>query len=338
MVHLDFLQPFYYHVEKQAVSKGIPNAANIANRLVLKDHLPIPSCDSTPSFDHSLWNNVLQRHVTTNQVCGNGITGVNTVNYEALSQDPEYEQYMQALSTAKPESLPKAAQLAFWMNAYNAACIHVIIQHESHMKNESGSNSATDELLLLKSITKISNPQDGPVWDRPAAMIGGVPYSLNKIEHVMLRQKWAEVAIHGCIVCASASCPNLRNEAYDPERLMEQMNDQMKEWMLNTTKGLSVQDGSHGRKIDLSRIFLWFASDFGGWNGIRHYLPQFMSDDELAKKITKNQVAVRYFKYDWAINRTPGTGKSHAIPSTMIPTTTSAVMNPAETKPEVSGK
>ena len=44
--------------------------------------------------------------------------------------------YLQKLENAKPEDLSKVDQLAFWINAYNAACINLIIQHEKKKKEE----------------------------------------------------------------------------------------------------------------------------------------------------------------------------------------------------------
>lgn len=279
---LDFLQPFYYRIEKAGSARTIPSATDVPNRLLLADH-PLSSCHER--FDHSLWDAVLKRHVKSDHTFGE-VKGVNAVDYAALASDPDYQAYLEQLAKADLEELPKAELLALWMNAYNALCIRLIVEHE-----KTGDK--------LTSITKLSSSENGPVWDLPAGTVGGVEMALNQIEHDKLRRTWAEPAVHACIVCASASCPNLRAEAFVGDRLREQMDDQVRQWLKNTTKGLKLQ----GSRLTLSRIFLWFADDFGDWSGLQKWLPQYIEDKDLADKIRKGKVAVRYFGYDWQINR-----------------------------------
>ena len=99
----------------------------------------------------------------------------------------------------------------------------------------------------------------GPVWDKKAGIVAGMSVSLNDIEHKQLRQVWAEPQVHACIVCASASCPNLRREAFVATKLQEQMDDQMKEWMSNPTKGLKLDTSSN--RLYVSRIFFYEEED-----------------------------------------------------------------------------
>ena len=61
------------------------------------------------------------------------------------------------------------------------------------------------------------------MWDLPAGVVSGQQFSLNQIEHDELRKKWDEPAVHACIVCASASCPDLRPEAFVASKLREQV-------------------------------------------------------------------------------------------------------------------
>ena len=134
---------------------------------------------------------------------------------------------------------------------------------------------------------------------RQPGTAAGQPMSLNEIEHDQLRKVWDEPAVHACIVCASASCPNLRPEAFVGTKVRQQMDDQVKLWMKNDTKGLKI----HKNRLLLSRIFLWFGDDFGGWDGLREWLPQYLDDDELKEKITQNKVTVRFFEYNWIMNK-----------------------------------
>jgi len=59
-------------------------------------------------------------------------------------------------------------------------------------------------------------------------------------------------------------------------------------------------------RITLSRIFLWFEDDFGSWKGIQEWIPQYVCDEQVGAKIRQGQItSVRYFVYDWSINRAP---------------------------------
>ena len=300
---MDFLAPAYYYLEKQVASKQIPNVSTILNRWSLSDwdesHL---SCDSSDSFDHSLWSSVLQRHVSDNHTY-DGVTGVNGVDYDGIAQDPEFDIYLKQLQDANPDELSRPEQLAFWMNAYNALCIFKIVQHEKQSKTR------------LESINQLTNDDDGPVWDQEAGIVGGVPVSLNTIEHEKLRGTWNEPRIHACIVCASASCPNLRREAFVAPKVNEQMDDQMRDWMSNPTKGLKL-DGNY---LWLSRIFLWFGNDFGndyagvsfypyfgnvsGEKSFRAWLAKHVHEKDRSTKIEYSNQGFRYFDYNWNINR-----------------------------------
>ena len=129
------------------------------------------------------------------------------------------------------------------MNAYNALCIGLLVDD---MRTR-GVGTPTASINDLG--TKKADPKNGvPVWDLPAGTVGGRAVSLNEIEHAMLRAKWAEPAVHACIVCASASCPNLRAEAFaaPAANLRAQMDDQLASWLANPTKGAALREARRG--------------------------------------------------------------------------------------------
>jgi Protein of unknown function, DUF547 len=290
----DFLAAARYALEKAVASRSIPNVSEIKGRIKLQDYV---EKDEGEHFDHSLWTKVLQRHVTSGLTFGK-VQNVNAVDYQSMGQDGDFWAYLKSLEQAQPDRLSMREQLAFWMNAYNALCIATIVHHETTAGH------------MLESITKLSSVEKGPVWDQavPNCQIAGKDISLNDIEHGQLRAVWAEPAVHGCIVCASASCPNLRAEAFVPDKLLDQMSDQMRDWMSNPTKGLKLTTTSpkkqNHHRLELSRIFLWFAEDFGGLRGLKEGLPQFIDDPKVTDE-TLESATVRYFEYDWQINRAP---------------------------------
>jgi hypothetical protein len=150
----------------------------------------------------------------------------------------------------------------------------------------------------------------------PAGVVGGATVSLGDVEHVKLRGAFDEPKLHACIVCASASCPNLRREAFVASRLRAQMDDAFGAFMANPTKGLSYGPAADGASSDrpqlrLSRIMLWFAADFGGAaSAARCAIGALPATHELrsAGREAATAAAVKapkYFTYSWSMNRTP---------------------------------
>merc|ERR1711862_35857 len=145
----------------------------------------------------------------------------------------------------------------------------------------------------FRLVTKTTTMKGKDVWDIEAGVIGGESLTLNEIEHKILRSKWADPRVHASIVCASASCPNLRREAFVPHRLNEQMDNQARMWVGDVTKGVQVDvKGS-----TFSRIFLWFEGDFKASGGpvewVKQYLPVLNFGSEKDRK---------YFTYNWSLN------------------------------------
>ena len=133
----------------------------------------------------------------------------------------------------------------------------------------------------------------GP-WDIPVVEIAGTQYTLNEIEHEILRKDFAEPRIHMVLVCAARSCPPLREEAYRGAVLEEQLEDNTRRFMLDTTK--NRYDSATGT-LWLSEIFSWFAGDFATAYGsvvdfARRYYP--IAEDQ--------HVVIRYVPYNWSLN------------------------------------
>jgi hypothetical protein len=297
---MDFLQPCFYRLEKRVAGRSIPKAHIAPNRQQLAS-LPLDDATTTP-FDHSAWDRCLKAHVTPGGAIG-AITGVSTVDYDSLSADPDFDLYLTQLADAQLDALSSREQLALWINAYNALCALKIVQHAREHPHEP----------RLASITHL-RAGDVTVWNQPAGVVCGMAVSLNEVEHNCLRSRWAEPAVHGCIVCASASCPDLRAEAFVGARLEEQMREQMEAWLTNPTKGLHLE---HAHRVRLSRIFLWFEDDFGGAAGARAFVAMCKDsagDADAARALGSKRTAVRHFAYDWSVNRSPPRADAGAAP------------------------
>ena len=88
--------------------------------------------------------------------------------------------------------------MAYWINAYNAYTIRLIVDHYP--------------VQSIKDIgSKIKIPFVTTPWASKFFSIGGEQMSLDNIEHGILRKKFDDPRIHFTLVCASISCPRLRN-------------------------------------------------------------------------------------------------------------------------------
>ena len=212
---------------------------------------------------HFLWDELLQKHVSDN---GN-------VNYKSFKT--EYKKlleyiYILDLLKSKPEfdSILKEEKLAYWINAYNALTIDLIIKN-----------------YPVKSIKDIKNPWGQKLWK-----LGDKWYSLEDIEHEILR-KMDEPRIHFAIVCASYSCPKLQNTAFIASNLETQLTVATKQF-LSDTKRNEIKENS----LKLSKIFKWFDKDFEQNGSLIDFLNKYTAITISAK------AKISYKDYNWDLN------------------------------------
>lgn len=212
------------------------------------------------AFNHSAWNDLLQKHVS-NQ--GN-------VNYKGFkTEHPALKNYIQSLSENTPtQTWTKAEKLAYWINAYNALTIDLIVKH-----------------YPLKSIKDIDSPWEQRLWK-----LGDKWYNLEDIEHKILR-KMNEPRIHFGIVCASVSCPKLQNTAFEVSKLEEQLTTATKEFLADSTKNNLSKN-----RIKISKIFKWFSSDFKENGSLVDFINKY-SEIVISQNASKS-----YKDYNWNLN------------------------------------
>ena len=202
----------------------------------------------------------------------NGIS-LMQVDYQTIKTNGSLDKAYQELSTFKLERLSdRQEKLAFYINAYNILALKKVVDHWP-----------TDSI-------KDSGSFFSPVWDKPAGSLGGESVSLGQIEHKILRLM-GEPRIHLAIVCASVSCPDLRNEPYIAAKLDNQLDDQVRQFLNNPGKGLKIEK----KAIRVSKIFDWFEEDFEDDGGVTAFVKHYKKDLP-ALKLKAN------IPYDWATN------------------------------------
>jgi len=214
------------------------------------------------------------------------------VSYINLKEDKRLDKYLEQLENTNPDNLlTNEDKLAFWINAYNAFTLKFIIEEypiESINDLHWGG-------LYLGSLLGTT------VWDDEKIIINGTSLSLNNIEHDIARKKFNEERVHFAMVCASYSCPSLRNEAYEGFELNEQLNEQARIFFNDETKN---KFDLKKRTAYLSKILDWYSSDFGNDDqSILLYISQFL-DSEIADDIRRNssQWEIDHLSYNWDLN------------------------------------
>jgi hypothetical protein len=218
---------------------------------------------------HGEWDALVKKHVSKNGM----------VDYQGFLKDKKQLQvYLDKLSANKPTSKwSKNEKMAFWINAYNAFTVKLILDH-----------------YPIKSIKDIKRgiPFVNSVWDIAFIPMGKEKIDLNYIEHTILRKEFNDPRIHAAINCASFSCPLLRNEAYYASRLDEQLNDAMRRFVNDPQR--NQLDKSN---IKISKIFSWFAGDFKlNGSSILDYLNKY------AKKRVQPNAKIDFLEYQWELN------------------------------------
>ena len=231
-------------------------------------------------FDFTDWDKILKKHVKPSQLSG---ISLNTVNYAKLKSDPIFHRLQNNLNLFSLSNLnTENEKLTFWINVYNILAVKVV----------------TDN-YPLKSI-KDAGRLFTSVWKIKAGIVGGRKYSLDEIEHGILR-KMGDPRIHAAIVCASISCPNLSVTAYQSEMINKQLDVQMKDFLANANKGMRIDSTAKPTKIILSPIFNWFEDDFKSSGGVLNFIKPYVLSKY--KYILENaKYSISYMDYNWSIN------------------------------------
>jgi len=223
-----------------------------------------------------LFINAQAQTSTFNELLKNNVDTKGNVNYANLKKnEAKLDKYLSYLnSTTPPSSWSKNKQKAFWMNAYNAYTIKTILEN-----------------YPVKSIRKITQ-KGKSAWDTPLAKVGGKTYTLNHIEHKILRAKLFDARIHVGVNCASGSCPKLHNKAFTEANVNSELEYLMKEFVNDPTRN----NISNSKKIALSEIFNWYKGDFTKKGSLVDYLNKY------AKTAISPKAKISHLKYDWNLN------------------------------------
>ena len=234
-------------------------------------------------------------YATLDRVQGRFVDEQGRVDYAGLKAASEgLLGFVQTLGEMSPESHPERFEtpkdrLAYWINAYNALVLKGVI-----------------DVYPVRSVEDIQ--PDFGFFKTVSFPVGGNSYTLNEIEHEVIRKQFQDPRIHAAINCASASCPRLPQTVFLPGILEAQLDAAMRAFVGDRANvWLDQKQGI----LHLPEIFRWFVLDFTDWyrreNGvvsatIQDYLKPYLDAENRLYLEQNPTVRVEYITYDWSLN------------------------------------
>lgn len=244
--------------------------------------------------EHGAWDALLRKHVVL-------IRGgrASQVNYAGFQRDREaLKDYLASLAkVSEPEfrSWSRVEQLAFLINAYNAAAVEKILTRYPD----------------LRSIWDFGRLFGNPFKNQFVSLLGR-KMSLDEIEHDTIRAEGAyeDPRIHFALNCTAVSCPMLREEAYVARRLEQQLEEQTVRFLSDRARNrYNAETGT----LEVAKIFdfhPWYGGDFRrGWKGytsleqfFARYAELLADAPEHRRLIAERKARIRFLEYDWTLN------------------------------------
>jgi hypothetical protein len=264
-------------------ARGLSVAAALAV-VALAAGVPAAESPACPDIDHThaAWTRLLQTYAAP-QSHGERL---DYARWQREGQ-PELDAYLRSLAAVCPAtyagwSTPQ--QIAFWLNAYNASAVRLVLDH-----------------YPIKSIRQIGILPLAAFRTRfiPIHVLGDRDLSLDAIEHDILRKRFHEPRIHFALVCAAVGCPKIGTEAYRAADLDAQLTARGRAFLADGTKNHYV---ASLKTLYLSPIFDWYRADFEAAAGslvafVAPYLPE-----PDATAVREPGVKIVFLPYEWALN------------------------------------
>ncbi|MEO0481538.1 MAG: DUF547 domain-containing protein [Planctomycetota bacterium] len=223
---------------------------------------PTPAVEEDP-FIHQPFDEILHEHVRDERV-----------DYLAI-RDLEMAKlvdYLDAMAEIDPARLEADDRLAFYINVYNATMIRTVSE-----RFVDGWNPSLNEF---------------GVFEESLVHLRGSQVTLNHLENDIIRPTFKDARIHAALVCAARSCPPILDHAYRGEDLQETLESKMQAFVRDSSRNKLDQ-----KKLGLSKLFEWYASDFGdNQRAVLGYVSRFAGKD-----LTRREFGT--IDYSWTLNQ-----------------------------------
>lgn len=270
--------PHAPRLNRRAVMAGLAAAAPLSSRLAaasLSARFSGSGGDGPP--DHGAWTKLLANYL---RLRPDGVMGVDYARWKAEAREP-LAAYLAMLAQVAVTGLPRRDQFAFWANLYNARTIALVLERYPV--------ASIREINLGGSLFG-----SGP-WRAKLLRVEGVDLSLDDVEHEILRKIWRDPRVHYAVNCASIGCPDLPREAFTGAGLEARLERGARAYV-NHRRGVAVA----GDAVTASRIYAWFADDFGDQAGLFAHWRRYATGPQAAALAQASRIAG--YDYDWALN------------------------------------
>ena len=259
------------------VAIAIGSGGEAAPEAVLWERWLAHDPDAMREVDHGAWEEFLMRYVRI------GPDNIHRVAYgEVTPADREaLDAYLGRLSGTAISRYNRAAQLAYWINLYNALAVETVLEHYP--------------IASIREVGAGSGHLDGP-FNASLIEVEGQPLSLHDIQNRILRPIWRDPRVLYALSCAALGCPNLQPEPYRGRTLDRQLTEAAIGY-INDPRCIQLDQG----QLVVSSILRWYREDFGGTDhGVIHHLMGFAAP-RLAMKLQQFD-RIHGDVFDWRLN------------------------------------
>ncbi len=227
------------------------------------------NCCSGEEVDHGLYAELLKKYVKG-----------GVVDYQGFkNEEARLDLYLKVLENIDTKALPRNEQFAFYVNAYNAWTIKLILTGYPG----------------VKSIKDMGGWRNNP-WKKKICRIDGDILTLDDIEHNILRPGFKDPRVHFAVNCASKACPPLRPEPYSGGSLDRQLEESAEGFINNPSYNYLK-----GNTLYVSKIFEWFSEDFNK-DILGFFLKYARGNLGSHLQGNRDKIKVEYLDYDWSLN------------------------------------
>ena len=185
--------------------------------------------------------------------------------------------YLANLGDARPAAMSADEKKAFYVNAYNAMAIGIVL-----------------DSYPLRTIRDV-----GGAFEKIKRRIGAETLSLDDVEDRL--RGLGDPRFHFAIVCVSESCPPLAPRAYTAGTISAAFEAQGRAFV-NDPKRNVIDRGRD--RVALSKIFDWNAKEFEREAGsVTKYVARYVTDPATAAWLASRSGRPDFLEYDWALNQ-----------------------------------
>ena len=222
-------------------------------------------------------------------------------DYPRFAESPEFDELRvaaRALADFDCAGLRIGLRLAFWLNVYNGLVLHAVVARRA-----------------LSGVRTV-----GDFFTASQYMVGGHVFSLDEIEHGLLRVNAPRLAfgakplrrgepryalapfmfderVHFGMYSACRSSP--APAAYAAGNLAESLERATCDYL-----AAHVRLAAGGAALVVPKLFDWYAADFGGKRGVLEFVLARMPGDDVAAAAERHglRLRLRYAEFDWTLN------------------------------------